>query len=915
MSFFKTSLKAKLLEAEIPPVDDDAVDPEIAPAAPGTAPAAPKVAAPLPKTDLTPVKAVPGTVDNRRKLALMNEIIDNMLDESKKKVMLAGDTGIGKTSFVKDFCKMLGMPMVLIEVPHTVEEHLINIPFIVIDANGGKSQGVESIDVAPEPGNDTEQPTSYDIELARSNLVTTLERHNKISDAQYASHIAKLPANVKALLDEFNQQNPRQIQRARAKAERILFLDEYFRQTTRSIRNSLRNLLDYRIGNDTLPSGTYIMYASNTADKGLDLEQSQHATFLWQDFDSPTVSAWLNNLIGGKASASIDFKKDVIDAFVKSLKDEHMSKERVEGQVRISPRRWTEILLQINAAYPFDDPKETSILLTTLKRQFQNDAEHGGGQTEVYSVLSDIVTDLINKSGMNPSKLRNIKTGEWRDVVAHHVLQKAKMGENKKYIPVVQGPPGIGKTSLGATFEDPPYNMRFIMINTTDLDADSVVGVPVSKVVNGERTTQFSKPSLYIKIQQLMEANRKEYIRDLKEQEAAGELEGKTAAEAYREWESQQYKYVIFFDEINRVKDLTVFNSLRRLILEKEFNHEFKLPEEVVVVGAMNPDDKGTVGMTDHFKDSIDLIDADPDWADTLEYIQKRGESYKSSEKYSALAVDTAVQIIDAFPKVFTHRNKKHKNHQFYINVGEVDEIYINPRDYDEMFKALCYGINRELEKLTDRLDAGQTVTDDEVNAAIVKVGMEKFRGSLKWMIFKSGFDVPSEFWARLQQMLRETINVSLKKTVTAAGLPSMLDAAITSTMPLSDDHDFAEYMAEYMPGTFYNDFYGFVGSKTDKFMNHEGTDINIESAIPFLVKQDKGSLYDICKELINAVKVNKYETGIFDQIDDVVFQYLSVANKAIAANTDNDDTLEKAVLSLLTNYDDIRALMKGKAI
>jgi hypothetical protein len=142
-----------------------------------------------------------------------------------------------------------------------------------------------------------------------------------------------------------------------------------------------------------------------------------------------------------------------------------------------------------------------------------------------------------------------------------------------------------------------------------------------------------------------------------------------------------------------------------------------------------------------------------------------------------------------------------------------------------------------------------------------------------------------------------------------------MLDAAITSKLPLADDHDFAEYMAEYMPGTFYNDFFGFVGPKTDKFMNHEGTDINIEAAIPFLVKQEKGSLYDICREIINAVKMNKYETGIFDQVDDVVFQYLALANKAIAANTDNDDTLEKAVLALLTNYDEIRALMKGKAI
>lgn len=895
--------------------DDDAFNtPAPAPTMPAAEPAAPAPAArPVlgqpdvskakPGVDVTRVTAYPGQVDVSDKLHLMKSLLRNMMSGNKKKLMIPGDTGIGKTSFVKQFSQILGLPMVLIEVPHTVEEHLINIPFLVELPSGQVMHG------STEVHDETASQKKYGVELARSNLVTTLEKYSKIPDSQYAAHIRSLPPSTQALLKQFNDRFPNEIAKARAEYDRVLFLDEYFRQTTPSIRNSLRNLLDYRIGQDPIPQGTYIMYASNVADKGLDINQSAHATFNMPEFKSPSASAWLENMISGKVGQEVHLKKDVIDAFMAALKDEHLSKERIEDQVRISPRRWSEVLLQINASYPFDDEREASILKTTLQRQFQNpmdgQAIHGE-YTEVYTVLDDILSKLFAKSGINVGKIKKVGPHEWRDILAQQVMQKEKMGEHKKYIPVVQGPPGIGKTSIGASFEEPPYNLRFIVVNSTDLDPDSITGIPTASIENGKRATEFSEPSLYMQIEHLKKSAKEAYQRDLKRKEAAGKLDGKTAIQVYDDWNRQQYRYIIFFDEINRVKNLAVFNALRRLILEKEFNHEFKLSKDTVVLGAMNPDDTGTIGMTDHFKDSIDLIDSEPEWKDTLSYIHRVGQNYVDSGKYSQDAVETAEKIVAAFPEHFTAKSKKHPNHQFYVPIGQVDEFYINPRDYDELFKSLCYGINREIESIQSRLDQGDSISDDEINNDIVNEALDNFQETLNYLVFKSGFQAPQEFWDKLEIVLRKTVSISLEKTGTTAGLGSILDHVVKSGKALKDDGAFYDYMESYNTAEFERDFQSYLDNRVEPFLDYHGKTIDLAEAESFLMSHDTDSLYGIIKEIVDAVRTNEFETGIFDDVADVVFNVMNRANKAIADTTEDPSILEKTMTRLVKSYTDI---------
>lgn len=848
--------------------------------------------------DVSRVTEYPGHVDIGNKLNLMKSLLRNMLAGNKKKLLIPGDTGIGKTSFVKEFAQMLGMPMVLIEVPHTVEEHLINIPFLVELPSG------ETYRDAAEIHDTSAKNIKYGVELARSNLVTTLEKHSKIDDSEYAAHVSGLPANTQDVLRQFNAKWPNEISKARASYQRILFLDEYFRQTTVAIRNSLRNLLDNRIGQDPIPPGTYIMYASNIEDKGLDINQSAHSTFNMPTFWPPSASAWLSNMISGKVGQEVHLKKDVVNAFMAALKDEHLSKKRIEDQVRISPRRWSEILLQINAAYPFENERDASILKTTLQRQFQNNEDGQaihGEFTEVYSVLDEVLNKLFDKSGLDSAKIKRIKPHEWRDVLAQQVIQKEKIGEHKKYIPVIQGPPGIGKTAIGATFEAPPYNMRFIVVNSTDLDPDSITGIPTAGLdANGKRITDFSEPSLYMQIKHLMHEAEESYKRDLKRKEAAGKLDGKSAAEVYKEWHEQKYRYVVFFDEINRVKNLTVFNALRRLILEKEFNHEYRLGKDVVVIGAMNPDDTGTIGMTDHFKDSIDLIDSEPDWTDTLAYIRAIGKEYISEGKYSDVAVETAEKIIAAFPEHFTEKSKKHPNHQFYVSVGQIDEFYINPRDYDELFKSLCYGINREIESIQSNMDKGEHIDDDQINELIVSEAMDNFEEALNYLVFKNNFQAPPEFWEKLEIVLRKVVSVSLEKSTTAAGLGSILDHIMNSGTSLKDDGAFYDYMESYNTAEFQKDFQSFVDNKVDPFLDYDGKHIDMAGAIPFFMGRDRKSLYGVIHEIVEAVHANSFETGLFDDIDEVVFKVMNRATSAIVATVTDPALLDKTMTKLL---------------
>lgn len=783
-------------------------------------------------------------------IEFISDIVVNMMSTAKKRVMIGGDTGLGKTSFVKQFAKIFGFPTVIVEVPHTVEEHVINIPFVVFDTAGKTHQGYDQI-----KKDDTR------VVLGSSYLATTLNKLGKVSDAQYPALIRSYDSFTQELIKQFEETHPGTIAEVRSKYQRILFLDEYFRQTTPAIRNILRNILDGRIGNDKVPEGTYVMYASNLKDVSGSLDtQSQHATFLRKTFPAPTKDQWLNYTVTNAIGKKVQFKQAVIDAFNKNLKDEHISYNDVDTGLRTSPRRWSEILLYINDTFPFKSPSEAGILLTTIKRQFQDDTKN---TSKLFEVLYDTIMDLCVKSKIDPKVVKEVSPTEWRKILAQQIMTSMSVGESKKYVPVIQGLPGIGKTAIGETFEEPPYNLRFIPILSSTLTRDSVVGIPLPDREKEKYGVQFAEPELYIKIMDMIKESEDAYKIDLTEIEQEGdpkgELGGKTAEEVYRAYQQQKYKYLIFFDEINRVKDVSIFNSLRRVILEKEFNDQYKLPKEALLLGAMNPSDSGIETLTGHFRDAIELVDVEASWSDLKQYF--KNETIPDLIKAinpSNISLETTSKIIEHFPGVFTNKQRGRASNEFYVRVG-VDEVFISPRDYDNMYRQLVRAIDTAVKSISRQLDKGNNISNDEINSKISKEAFKFLKETLEDRFDQAGVgEDPPGFFDLVRKFLNDIVDVSLTKKTSNLGLSGIL----SSGTPLKDNFEFDNYMASYMPATFQKDF--------DEYLQSLDPETNLSE------------LVNLASNFAEAVTTNEFDPDILDRVEDALFDHLKFQIKSV---------------------------------
>ena len=861
-------------------------------------PVAPPVQPGQPDPRSNVVTKAPVPADTGKQIKFLTQITDHMLSGSKKSLMIGGDTGLGKTSFVRQFGKLIGLPVVIIEVPHVTEEELINIPFIVIEPTGEVHKGVDTVDREGAP----HTRTQFGLKLSKSHLVSTLEKLHK----EAMPSPDTLDPHSGELLSAFlkNAVHRQEFGQIRNQYDRILFLDEFFRQTNPTIVNILRNILNGLIGNDRIPKGTYTMYASNLTDTGGALaKQTEHTTFDQLEFPAPTVNNWLNFMVSGSHKSNIQFKKDVIDAFSKALTDQDLDFRDMVSNVRSSPRRWSEVLMYINANYPFANADEASIMKSVMQRQFKNDE---GEMSPAYNVLDEIITALTLKSGIDLKKVKPIPPTAWRDILAQNILTKLTVGESKKYVPVVQGPPGIGKTAIAGTFERPPYNLRFIPILASTLSADSISGIPLADTSKGEIETSFAKPELANLIDKKVEEARRLYMEELQSEDPA------TAKQRFNEWESQTYKYLIFFDEINRVKNVGVFNALRRVILEKSFNDKDKLPEGSLVIAAMNPKDIGgtTIGMTEHFKDAIEIIDAETSWKDFIAHVEKFVVPDIKRMQYHPddISVKTGYEIISKFPDVFTTKEKgKKDSYQFHINVGEGDSIYLSPRDYDNMLRQVVKGIDRSFKGLAAEINQGANIPEQQVNAELVDAAYDKIEPVLKNKFHQADIGNPPGFMERVRLFLHDNINVSLKKQTASAGLSGLIDQAIQGGEPLAENPDFFNYISDLSnPAAIRADMEKYLHNITNDFLDNEH--INIDAAEPFLFDKGPGSIYNVFEEFANAIKGN-FDTGFLDNIEDAIYDVYLEANKAIASEMGETPEAEDLIIRMLEVVDAIHEL------
>ena len=796
-----------------------------------------------------------------KKIEIIEHIFDNMLiqhhDLGSVGYLLGGDTGVGKTSFIKDLSKLLGLELILIETPHLIEEHIVRIPFIIFkDEHEDKKE--LSVNGGPE----------FEVQLAKSNLHTQLVNSKKLSDDQYLKSVYNGSDDIIKIFEQLGGSKteiPKDIKKIRSAYECVLFLDEYFRQTSTPIRNMLRSILNGRLGSDKIPNNVYIIFASNLVDEGVgDILENEDFRFL--DFKAPDKEEWFAYIVSKfKKDKNVKLDDKIIDKFYEIISNENLSHDDVEADVRTSPRRWEQLLLYVNSSLPVKDEKEASHLLRNIQINFR-DYDSGKQAAIVEKVLKAVKQLIKETSNIEASVIA--EPNDWRDTLKHQIEQKIKLGESRKYIPVISGLPGSGKTKHIHQLSI-ELNMVPIVIEVQNLSAEDIIGIPISKNSGkSEIEVKFSKPPLYDDIISQIRTGEKEHLTMLKEAYPPEEAKKKE-----EEFKKAKFKYIIFFDEMNRTKT-KVFNAIRRVLLEKSFGDNLPLPEGSVIVAAINPSGKGTIKLTKHMKDVLDIIPTGISWSKFKnDHVDKLNLSHIENKQ----SINVVKKILDSFVEHFRARKSEIQDADphFFLNVADVP-VYVSPREYSNLITNAVQTFDRAYGKSLKTLKDDDSKYD-EVENNLRNTLYKSFTHSLYYtMKVKNGIDNP-EFDADLKGWFDNTKDFDIfSKKVETLTLKSILGKSFDSKNEnLFDDIEFVNYLNNVDPHQFKEELEDFlkdkIKSNIDDFKKKSYPKKLLKDKAIKVEKEQISRIEFLTRELIHAIKLHKLSNNMYEMIKSAI--------------------------------------------
>lgn len=641
----------------------------------------------------------------------------------KNSIMLTGDPGVGKTSFIRTFAKLLGLPLITIEAPHISEEHIINIPFMIV-----VDDKVKKDNASLETAGSLTQGKDFEIVQSESNLVTKLKsvKTMKLKGSGYAKAIMS-----DKILKRLYLNYRHLIEKVRSSYDSILFLDEYYRNDNPKIRNILRNILNGRIGNDKIPKGTFIVYASNIDDEGVD-DIPLNNDFAEIEFKAPEKDGWFDYILtkyvendnAKEKYPGVDLKPEVFNKFYEVLQQEDLSFEDDDSEVRTSARRLEQLMLFVNASLPVKSVEEGQALLKNVEVNFRNYLD--GNLSKLYPKYKKAVEELIEEtSGITVTK--PLPDTEWRDILKQQLEVKLKLDANsdpkngipevRQYVPVISGEPGIGKTAQAFDVAD-ELDLYFIHVDVSTLNRESVTGIPTAQKElddngqpildhngNPKIKTTFSKPELL----DLIEKLRAEALK-----------EDEKLVESKRKKGKGKYKFLLLFDELTRATP-EVFNAIRKLMLEKSFNEDYDLPDDILVISALNPVDAGASELTKHMRDVLDIIPAKSSWKKTERYLVSEERPKGADEK---LGFGLTEATVNAYKEVLNQYSAKRNEYDepldmdqrnFYL-YDDGNLIYISPREITDLVTMANANIVNRLTEVGIGSLKGQTVDPDAIS-------------------------------------------------------------------------------------------------------------------------------------------------------------------------------------------------------
>lgn len=591
-------------------------------------------------TEKNKIEIIPFKNNKNVDTSLLETVYNDMLIRKdgllSSSLLLGGSPGNGKTSFAKLVFDLAGIPLVVVEVPHVVEENIINIPFITFE-KGEQKEGY-----------------IFDVKLANSYLYSVLNKLQKESDADLIERIYKdqYKTALWEMLGGTKESLPDLIYQVRLHYNKGLFNDEYYRKTSVRIRNIYRDMLNNKIGMHDIQKDTYLIYASNISDIGDSLDtRLENEEFRLVSFESPKKDDWFSWFVNTHPQVP----SKIIDVCYTLIDESWLDYCDVSADVRVSPRRWEQFILCLYAGISLKNKIDNKCFITSLYSNFKNYLT--GKKTEF---ANEFMGKLCKVLGL-PHVVTNAYS--WREVLECEIQLKVFLGDARTYIPTVSGKPGIGKTHHKQQLAY-DLNMILVQINCSTINADDGTGLPLSETIDGKLVTKFSKPPLLHRIERIIEDSQ-HLIKDKKA------------------FAKQKYKYILFFDEATRTSE-KVQNTLRRPMLNGSFSDEFPLPEGTLVVTAINPTGNGVSELTHHMRDVINVIDAAPYWGHTKNYLMNL--QLNTTELSKNIGDIILFSFLDHF-KV-KHEGVPEQEREFYIDIhGNLS--YLSPRALQDLYVSL----------------------------------------------------------------------------------------------------------------------------------------------------------------------------------------------------------------------------------
>lgn len=723
---------------------------------------------------------IPG---NKKFPLVMLSILENMINRSfsgsKLSVMLGGDPGTGKTSTVRSLGRLTGLPVIVIEAPHIVEEHLIKIPFLTI--TNGVTQHHTSV-----TDKDVSTYANTDIDFSESALITAIKAQKRkytfkeLEAKMIKSEMSQLFMDMSGYIAKVYKSD----------YQCILFIDEFYRAPI-NIVNILRTTMNGFLGSEELPKSAYVMYATNLlSDDGIQetglTEKDSNNQFLQKNLDTiPTedffdnlktnffdaISADPSSLSEADAEAvktRLPMKPIVFNEFLQFFRAEN-EKQNLEGEddgvmlydhdagIRLSPRRIKQIILTVNSAVPVKSVQEAKALLAYVSTNCR-DYENISNDPSFKSSIMKLVVDIIKKASpsVNLSEVTEtsvLKASDWKDEFDFHLQTKIKLGTDRTNVTVISGLPGIAKTTyVGNVAAN--NGMNLIVIDGSTLNPDDVMGL--TKIDQVTKTVSFSRPPLYDTI--MLQYNK------------GVATEGVITA-------TGRYKHILLLDEINRVKRLETYNSLRALMLEGKFNEKYRLPDDVMVVSAINPTSMAQDSITqftNHVKDVMDIINAAPNYDQIREHINTKKNNVDACSNVGAQSLsDDILTVLKGFFDIIRATHDEEGRDLALTDIGDfyiaptedLVPMYISPREIDEIVSGT----------ISNALNALEIVYDYSPSNHYTKEEYGKFESVIGDKMFSQASQVLTSIMTTYKKSAKEVYKV-LNQT---GGLRTYIETAV----------------------------------------------------------------------------------------------------------------------------------------